>query len=458
MQMSYNDFARWSARSTLAVVLCALASTSALAVVADKHLERLEHRVEDDVQFPSTAEPSPTVYSIVHQFHHPKALRSDRKYLTYANVDPTRGFWPNGVISWRYSDVGRNAAISASAADALNTINAAMAQWSAVCRVTFVYLGMTTSLPGLGNDTNIGDGQNVIGWASFAGNQTGLTGVRWFGSSFPLPPVEGDIGLDNSFNPNLGGTVLHELGHLLGLEHSDVNGAVLSGPPLSNYNSLTNLQADDIAGCQSIYGAPLPTSITISGKIGPSTNLNTALPGATLCTSGSGITCGTPDGSGNFSCTVNSGWTGSIHPRVSGYRVQARKFANVTANQTQNMPAQLNAGLSCNLDVDRNGLIEPDRDGVAILRRMMGQSQPSMSGLAGVCAQETSSTGLFANADPANFNVTGGGISALTDGLVLLRKMRGAPDSALLQSINDGGATAGAVNAWLSSNCGFPLP
>jgi peptidoglycan hydrolase-like protein with peptidoglycan-binding domain len=50
---------------------------------------------------------------------------------------------------------------------------------------------------------------------------------------------------------------LHELGHILGLQHSTVPGAVMS-PTVASNTLLRTLTADDIAGAQSLYGSVQP--------------------------------------------------------------------------------------------------------------------------------------------------------------------------------------------------------
>jgi hypothetical protein len=62
---------------------------------------------------------------------------------------------------------------------------------------------------------------------------------------------------------------LHEIGHALGLAHSSIQNSIM----YDYYNSsLTELQADDIAGIQSLYGAavisavPLPAALWLFGS------------------------------------------------------------------------------------------------------------------------------------------------------------------------------------------------
>jgi hypothetical protein len=85
--------------------------------------------------------------------------------------------------------------------------------------------------------------------------------------------VEADVLFDrarnwNSYRGNLrrataGGTLLdmrrvalHEFGHVLGLDHPDQHGQSLVAIMNSRIGAIDTLQADDVEGAQSIYGAP----------------------------------------------------------------------------------------------------------------------------------------------------------------------------------------------------------
>jgi hypothetical protein len=157
--------------------------------------------------------------------------------------------WSGGIIPWYYNPAAQPAQYSTSAA--ISALGAAAAKWSAVCAVTFKYMGTTSAAPG----TN--DGTNVVGWKSIDG-YAGLTFTNYSGSYF----VDGDIQLDPA---DLGdpatfdGVVTHEWGHMLGLAHSNMQDSVMAGPPNTQYNGPSfqrTLQPDDINGCTCLYGAP----------------------------------------------------------------------------------------------------------------------------------------------------------------------------------------------------------
>ncbi len=55
---------------------------------------------------------------------------------------------------------------------------------------------------------------------------------------------------------------LHELGHSLGLGHSDVSGSIMEEGYAGTHRTL---HADDIAGIQAIYGVPEPATLALLG-------------------------------------------------------------------------------------------------------------------------------------------------------------------------------------------------
>ncbi len=184
-----------------------------------------------------------------------------------------------------------------------------------------------------------------------------------------------------------------------------------------------------------------------------------------VCTSSPDILCTTA--SGNYRCSGPAGWAGSIHPRATGYRIPAVVVpSGLAATVTNNLNAQLDSTFpTCNLDVDGNGLLDPATDGAALLRRMLGFSAGSYGNLAGTCAQNSTDAAIFAASSKAAVAATGAPATlAGSDGLVILRAMRGLTGTAVTDNAIAAGATRPQWNSpvgpgnnireWLNANCG----
>lgn len=212
--------------------------------------------VNGSLGWATAAATPPAAADPVSDFH--ISFRSDaddtQKYLSFG-----WNGWSGHVVHWRYNDVNRPPALVPSASAAVARIQSAMSKWTSVCNVQFVYDGTTTISASL--STAARDGLNVITWSELPGSTTGITyaGASGLGgSTFTID--EADMLINSQFNPDLDSTFAHEVGHMLGLKHSNKEAAVMSGPniapdPSTAYTSLSALQADDIAGCQSLYGA-----------------------------------------------------------------------------------------------------------------------------------------------------------------------------------------------------------
>ncbi len=174
----------------------------------------------------------------------------------YSFGSPAR--WSAKSITWRYSAGGAPAAFQADPAGTAQKIAAASAKWSAVCGVRFFYAGTTSVAP-----NNVIGGQpdraNVVGWGPLDANVSGVTN-SWntLQADGSLALVDADMTLNSSylqFAGELDRTTTHEWGHMLGLGHSNLSDAVMSGPPDTPYNNLSDLTADDVRGCRCLYGA-----------------------------------------------------------------------------------------------------------------------------------------------------------------------------------------------------------
>jgi Matrixin len=389
-----------------------------------------------------------------------------RKYLTYQS---TLGKWGSGAIVWRYNDAGRPATAPSTSALTVQRIQVAMAKWSAVCNVSFSYAGTTTQTPLLAITPSLSslDNVNTVGWGNLgASTQTGVAGISGNGTTLSEGDVAFNIQYVGSFAATGSGganifdaTAVHEVGHMIGLKHSNVQGALMSGPnsppdPSTNYTGLGNLTQDDIDGCRSMYGAATAAAPSISGTATLSSG-GSVNEGTQICASPSaGVSC-TTTASGSYSCNVPSGWTGTLHLQAgNSSRVAAKRFTSgVTSAQSgQDFVVSSSTAFACNLDIDNNGLFEPSTDGVMILRKLMGVTGVSqLTAASSVCAQRTNQSDMLNYLNARSYNFDAGTFSAAREGLVLLRLMLGMSGT---QAVVGTGYTWPAIQSALNSSCG----
>lgn len=177
--------------------------------------------------------------------------------------------WPGGTAAWAYNPAGKPAGLQDDAgiiAAAANVWNAAGANWK------FTGGAPTTRTPDLCGG-GASDGSNTIGWVpSLPGSTLAITCTL-----FPHGvAVESDMQFDVTrkwtesevgAQVDFFSVVLHELGHIVGLKHSEVAKAVMYG----SYHPgdiRRKLDIDDRAGLYRLYGeaesTPTPTATSTS--------------------------------------------------------------------------------------------------------------------------------------------------------------------------------------------------
>ena len=168
--------------------------------------------------------------------------------------------WP-GPVRWRYNHSKAPPPFDADPGGTLTQVRAALESWTQVCGITYVYEGETSIAPNARtNHPQFGeqpDDINVVGWGTLDGSVAGLAWVWYDAETREL--TDGDIVLSIDLvqsQASMQRTGSHEWGHAIGLAHSNVSGALMSGPPDTQYNSLSTVQTDDIRGCRCLYGAP----------------------------------------------------------------------------------------------------------------------------------------------------------------------------------------------------------
>jgi hypothetical protein len=210
---------------------------------------------------------------------HPAADAAGTKYLG-AGLGFAR--WSPPTIRWYYNPARASAPFTDVPAT-IALIEEAMAEWEGVSGIRFQFQGLTTR-----NPTDWDDGVTVIGWnpsgqGSYGG---GVADAPWevYLSLGYWPMFEGFVAIDHSFCPLTWPAaerefvfrqlMVHELGHLLCLGHSDNPNSVLFAGP---YNGVQSVRSDDIAAAQALYGLPrelrLPSPLEIP-PVDPNVTVN----------------------------------------------------------------------------------------------------------------------------------------------------------------------------------------
>jgi hypothetical protein len=183
--------------------------------------------------------------------------RADAKYVTM--FDPTAR-WP-ATFQWKYN--AANAPAQLDKASVIATLQAAFDKWTSQCNVRHAYAGETSTPPHATDNPSAPDYESVVGWGSLSANSA-WTYDWWQGNaSGGRDLVDADMLLgvsDVTSLSELDRVATHEFGHAIGLNHSNVQSAIMAGPPLTQYDMLVAPQADDIRGCRCLYGLPAGAS------------------------------------------------------------------------------------------------------------------------------------------------------------------------------------------------------
>ena len=173
-------------------------------------------------------------------------------------ISDTYGRW-NSAINLVYDPDDAPARFSNSS-EMVALINEAIAQWELVSGVNFVMTGIDANAPDDDFQGAQYDGLIRIYWGD-AGGAAGRAGPNFGQYNTSLgyfPYADGDLELnrDNSIwdsDFELVNVLVHELGHVIGLGHSENPASIMYADP---YNFLAYPREDDIRAVQVLYGAP----------------------------------------------------------------------------------------------------------------------------------------------------------------------------------------------------------
>lgn len=170
----------------------------------------------------------------------------------------TNGRWPNGIYRWWFNPA--NIPANLTAAQVLAAMQTAAARWAGMCNIRLEYQGITSVAPETINNFST-DGINVWGFANFSAELSAFSG--WTPTAIMLTKpiaeiIDADIKLNAAMKWDLEtveATFTHELGHAIGLGHSNVPESVMFANPYHPLHYIRTLRGDDAEGCASLYGA-----------------------------------------------------------------------------------------------------------------------------------------------------------------------------------------------------------
>jgi hypothetical protein len=182
-------------------------------------------------------------------------VHNDREVPSYV-LGSVQERWSGGQVAWYYNPANQPPNLSTT--DVLNAIDTAIARWTGMCSLSFTYMGTTTAAPNARSTFSTADRINVIGWGQLTDEMAwyGAYTKWWYDGNHAM--FDADVVINTAFQwtvQNVESIMTHELGHVIGLNHSNVQTSVMFASPYNSYAYQRTLRGDDANACASLYGA-----------------------------------------------------------------------------------------------------------------------------------------------------------------------------------------------------------
>lgn len=183
------------------------------------------------------------------------ALPSPKETATYV-LGSVQERWTGGQIDWYYNPANQPSDLAT--ADVINAIKTAASRWAGMCNLTFNYLGTTAVPPNVHSTSETVDHTNVFGWGQLTNElaQYGAYTYWWHDGHQAL--FDADVVINTNYRwtlQDVESIMTHELGHVIGLNHSNLQASVMFANPYNNYAFQRTLRGDDANACAVLYTA-----------------------------------------------------------------------------------------------------------------------------------------------------------------------------------------------------------
>jgi len=208
----------------------------------------------------------------------------------------------------------------------------------------------------------------------------------------------------------------------------------------------------DVAASSQILAtsAVVPLTVIAAAGVQGEVRLNATEPTPTVCGTTSGLNCAvsrTSPNSATILCETPQNWTGQVYVQAPGYRYRPNgmRYGPLTAIEPLPSSATTVPSPTCSVDVNGDSSFDIADEGVFILRTLFGVTDASAYvNLGHSCATRNHVDALAAiraAATSLDWDIDGDQqVTALTDGLLLLRLMLGLSGDALTQgAVNPAG-------------------